>query len=215
VLFGSTVDSAITRAGLLKPSNMSPAQRRLPLSTRVSLAGAVVGVIIGCVLGATSLYFVPKHHHSEAKQKSEKLKAILSNMLLANDIECDNCTVYLVESQLLPSDGDYECFECFDEPEILPSSGQTRIHLRAMSKFEPTALNQQCFDDGVTIISSNSGDSLFLRAPIYGKNGTLLGVIEFAANRPYNPPARVYGEREEQLAQMTARHIGIVLDHCF
>lgn len=209
VLFGSTVDSAMTHVGLLKPLNISASQLRLPLSRRVSLAGAVVGVIVGCCLGATSLYFVPHHHHSEAKQKLEKIKAILSDMLLANDIEYDNCDVYLDESQLLPSNG-HHIF--FNEPEILPSSGHAKIQLRAMTKFEPTALYQQCLRDGVTIISNNSGDNTLLRAPIYGKKDTLLGVIEFSVNRPYNPPA--YGEREEQLARVTARHIGIVLEQC-
>ncbi|KAL9180380.1 hypothetical protein ACHAXT_008350 [Thalassiosira profunda] len=80
VLCGSTVDSAITRLGLVKPNNMSPAKRRLRLSKRVSLAGAVVGVILGCGLGATSLWFV-SHHNHEDQQNVDKTRGILSNML--------------------------------------------------------------------------------------------------------------------------------------
>lgn len=59
------MDSAITRLGLVEPNAMSPAQRLSPLSRRVSLAGAVVGVMIGCGLGATSLLLVRNHNHSE------------------------------------------------------------------------------------------------------------------------------------------------------
>jgi hypothetical protein len=201
VLFGNTVDNAITRTGLVKPSNLSPAQRLLPISRRVSLAGAVLGVIIGCGLGATSLCFVPHHEHSEAREKWEKMKEVLSEMLRTNDIECDDCTVYLVES---PLSRDYT--SC-GESERIPSSGQTRILLRTMSKSEPSALHQQCLRDGAT--TNNSEDGQFICAPIYGKNNTVLGMLEFAMKRPYNR------EREEQFAQITARHIGIVLDHCF
>ncbi|KAL7531677.1 hypothetical protein ACHAXR_004173 [Thalassiosira sp. AJA248-18] len=192
VLFGSTVEHAITRTGLVHPSHLSPAQRRLPLSRRVSLAGAVIGVMVGCGLGATALLFVPHQNHSETKQKHvQKIKEVLSNMLRVNDIGSDNCTVYLADF-------------C-GEPETAETSS---IQLRPMNNSDPASLHQQCACGGSTMIS-NSSRSQFLCTPIYGKNKSLLGVIEFAINSP----ERTFGEREEQLAQITARHIGVVLDH--
>jgi hypothetical protein len=120
---------------------MSIPQRQLPLSKRVSLAGAVVGVIIGCALGATSLFFVPHHHdHSDATQKMKKTKQILSDMLRDNDITCDDCIVYLTEEQ----------YELCSESKLRNVAGQTKVNLRRMSSAEST-IHTQCLRDGSTI----------------------------------------------------------------
>jgi len=212
VLFGSTVDNAITRAGLLKPSQMTYAQRRLPLTQRVSLAGAVVGVIIGCGLGATSLFFVPDHKQSEAKRKIDKLKEILSNMLRADDIECDQCIVYLAESTLSSLGIGGHDFD--GETEISSNSDEKKIHLQTMKNSSPPS--QQCAQDGGSVVSnSSSSDRKTICSPIHGKNNTLLGVVEFAITRRNDGAEKSFGDGEEQLAKITARHIGVVLEHCF
>lgn len=213
VLFGRTVDNAITHLGLVNPSNLSPAQRRLHLSQRVSLAGAVIGVVIGCGLGATSLCFVPNLHHNETKHgELEKMKKILSDMLGASDVECDNCTVYLAESHQLPSERIDEI--CGLDRKIQSSSDRRKIDIRAMLGSDESCPKQQCKRNGTTVITSNENDnSETICTPIYGKDNTFIGVLEFTIKQSYNSAGRDFGEREEKLVQVTARHISIILDH--
>lgn len=57
VCFGGVVDSAVAKLGL-PVSNLSAPQRALPAARLSITAGSVVGVIIGCLLGMTSLLFM-------------------------------------------------------------------------------------------------------------------------------------------------------------
>lgn len=203
VLFGSTMENFITRAGLLKPSSLSPAQRRLPVCKRVSLAGAVLGVILGCALGASSLYFVPNLHGHEEQEHLETIRETLMAILQSNDVGCDVCTLYLVDdSPLAKISGSKD-----DESR----SGQMKVRLRALSDAEQTSpLQQQCLREGTTVISNDSADGQqFMYTPIYGKSGKeVLGFIEFLTKQPNESPERAYA------AKITARHVGIILDNC-
>ena len=154
-------------------------------------------MIIGCGLGATSLYFVPHHDHTEATQKMKRTKQILSDMLRDNAIDCDDCAVYLNDAE----------YEVCSQSELPTTSGETKVHLRTMSTSKST-IHKQCLRDG-SIISNSSGDRPLLYAPIFGMNNQPLGIIEFAMKTSSD---RNFGEKEELIAKITARHIGIVLD---
>jgi len=55
VLFGDTM----ARAFRVKPARLSEAQKKLAVVGRLRLGGAVLGVILGCTLGATALSLIP------------------------------------------------------------------------------------------------------------------------------------------------------------
>lgn len=208
VLCGSTVDSAITRLGLVKPNNMSPAKRRLRLSKRVSLAGAVVGVILGCGLGATSLWFV-SHHNHEDQQNVDRTRGILSNMLQNAGVGCNDCTMFVMESRRWTSDRIKAL--CGADNVVSSTSEHMNINLRKMGDSDAeTALHQQCAQNATIVLSDG-----IMCAPIVGRNNSLVGVLQFSNNQRNNSHETRFGETEAQLAQITARHVGVVLDHCF
>lgn len=55
VVFGDT----LSRFFKISAAHLTAAQRKLAMVRRLRLAGAVVGVIVGCTLGATALYLIP------------------------------------------------------------------------------------------------------------------------------------------------------------
>jgi hypothetical protein len=55
VMFGDT----LSRVFKISSAKLTDTQRKLAFVRRLRLAGAVLGVITGCTLGATALYFVP------------------------------------------------------------------------------------------------------------------------------------------------------------
>jgi hypothetical protein len=91
VLFGGTLDRMMSP--WVKPANLTAAQQRLALVPRLRLAGAVVGVIVGCCLGASSLLFVP----GDESQKDQllQLQGILHDMLSYEEMKGASCVMHV------------------------------------------------------------------------------------------------------------------------
>ncbi|CAM9271561.1 unnamed protein product [Chrysoparadoxa australica] len=70
VCFGGTVEAIATRMGL-KHSSMTMVQRGMKISKVVSLAGAVLGVITGCVLGMGTLLLIDTTSKEREKRQQE------------------------------------------------------------------------------------------------------------------------------------------------
>ena len=69
-MFGGVVEDACARAGLKTPT-LSAAQRQMPIAKRVIIGGSVVGVIAGCLIGATSLLWLDLEAAERAKRAKE------------------------------------------------------------------------------------------------------------------------------------------------
>jgi len=74
VVFGGVVERALSRIGFNPPS-LSQAQRKLPLCRNVSMAGAVIGVICGCLLGASTLMFMDLESGDRQRRSHEMFDA--------------------------------------------------------------------------------------------------------------------------------------------
>jgi Transmembrane protein 65 len=116
VVFGGALERFLTtRTSWLRTPNITSAQRQLPICRNVAMAGAIVGVIIGCALGATSLLFVDldARHRIE---RAQQLRVIVNDMIVAVSPEngsvhqisddnstghfaCEACTVYIVSTK--------------------------------------------------------------------------------------------------------------------
>ena len=66
VLFGGTLERLFMAAGL-PTANLSAAQLKLPVVSRVNLAGSLVGVLIGCSLGLLNLLFIDTNRSANLK----------------------------------------------------------------------------------------------------------------------------------------------------
>ena len=80
VLFGGTLETFINR-WMPNPvaATLSTAQRRSKLGRYASLAGAVIGVTVGCTLGALTLFFVDLDARDRI-QRASQFKQVLSDM---------------------------------------------------------------------------------------------------------------------------------------
>lgn len=103
VVFGGTLERALNQLGFIKPSTLTSTQRQFYSSCRnISMAGAVLGIIFGCALGASSLLLLelePSH-----KSIHFELDQILQDLLNTEKekgkheftIQSDKCNVYFV-----------------------------------------------------------------------------------------------------------------------
>jgi len=71
VVFGDT----LARVFKLSSAHLTSAQRKMAVVPRLRLAGAVVGVIVGCTLGATALYLIPDDRDSDNSKENASSSA--------------------------------------------------------------------------------------------------------------------------------------------
>jgi hypothetical protein len=81
VVFGGALERFLSiNTSWLRTPNITQIQRQLPICRNVALAGAIVGVIIGCALGATSLLFVDLEARNRM-ERAQRLREIVSDMI--------------------------------------------------------------------------------------------------------------------------------------
>ena len=89
-MFGGVVEDACARAGLKTPT-LTAAQRQLPIAKRVIVSGSVIGVIAGCLIGASSLLWLDLEAAERAKRAKEldtifKVYNITSAILICRNV---------------------------------------------------------------------------------------------------------------------------------
>merc|ERR1740130_2375765 len=75
VMFGDT----LSRVFKISSAQLTETQRKFAFVRRLRLAGAVLGVITGCTLGATALYFVPDRDTSTINNNNNNKSVSVSS----------------------------------------------------------------------------------------------------------------------------------------
>lgn len=83
VLFGGSLARMLSP--FIKQVELSAVQQKLPAVARLRLAGAVGGVIVGCILGASSLYFVLDDDSAKPFNRLTQLQGVVGDMLQEMD----------------------------------------------------------------------------------------------------------------------------------
>ncbi|KAL3924284.1 MAG: hypothetical protein SGILL_001136 [Bacillariaceae sp.] len=84
VMFGNSLERIATKAGL-PPANLTSAQRALPIVTRMTFVGSMLGIIAGCTLGLVNLLFI-----DTTRSASLKLQALGEEQEFEYTIEASN-----------------------------------------------------------------------------------------------------------------------------
>jgi hypothetical protein len=196
VVFGGTLERFLHKFKMIRSPGLTEAQRHLTSSRNVAMAGSVVGVIVGCMLGACSLLFLDLEAHERAR-RAEALYNVVTCMLSDSpdsSIECDACTVYLASAA----------------KDVSPYS--TRRDGEAQLK-----VLQDCNEDSLAVQSgrkrailkeSYSPDGTYLYVPVV-KGDELIAVLEFHRNGDES----TFTFDEERTAIMMARHMAIFIDN--
>ena len=208
VLFGGVFERTLVKFGLIRSSNLTIAQRQLPTSRRMSMAGAVLGVMFGCVLGASSLLFLDIEGCEHQKRAAE-LQQILTEMLEAdgaNDVlSCESCKLYLLHEHSTE-------FESED-----PSAPRV-VSIGCMAEDSHV---KKCARTGTFLIDNHAEEvvqgnvnqaSSTMCAPVTNNQGAVVAVVEFRNKKNDFEKKCIFTESDEQLAKMLAHHVGIFMD---
>lgn len=94
VLFGGTVERILSP--WVKPANLTAAQKRLAIVPRIRLAGAVMGVVVGCCLGASALLFsTPTPDNTLLEEDQLRwIGGAIHDMMARNLLKNTSCTIH-------------------------------------------------------------------------------------------------------------------------
>mmetsp|Transcript_339 Transcript_339/g.654 ORF Transcript_339/g.654 Transcript_339/m.654 type:complete len:341 (+) Transcript_339:47-1069(+) len=95
VLFGNTLDRIFTTAGMPR-ANLTPAQSTLASVARVKLAGAMLGVMLGCSLGLINLFFIDTGRSATLKLQAFNEEQEFEFTIEASNALRSDCTALTV-----------------------------------------------------------------------------------------------------------------------
>jgi Transmembrane protein 65 len=188
VLFGGTVERLSERLRLVNPAHLTQAQRALPLCRNITMAGSVFGIILGCLLGASSLFFVDLEAHDRQKRAAE-LKDVVTCMLASDEgLYEQGCTLYLTsKSSKFHS-------SLVGQESTMGVSGPQIYKLT-----DKASMATQCAQRRAIL-----SDDTHMFVPVMARDGsTALGVLEFR---------KALHADDEKTGTLVARHLAIFME---
>ena len=194
VVFGGTLERFLHRTKLIENPLLTTAQRQLGICRNVSMFGAIVGVTIGCALGALSLLFVDLDKR-ERIQHAVMLREIVDDMIAkqeGNHFECQSCVIYVEHESdfAIPTN---------DESSSSSSTGMQALHEASSPAVRQCATERQ-------VVSENDGHVLYI--PIL-KDEKLLAVLQLNQKED---ASKGFTPAHQQIAKVMAQHIAIFMD---
>jgi Transmembrane protein 65 len=200
VIFGGTLERFLTRMKLIQTPSLTTQQRQLPVCRNVAMAGAVIGVIIGCALGATTLLLVDLEARDRI-QRAAQLREIVQDMMQASTLPARcKCTVYIAGSSKDFTLG------AEDEGNATTKNDQSTF-LLFMSENDTEA--RLCSVKRGSLLTN---DGRILYAPVIKKNSkaeddnAVMAVLAFQSENAFS--TKVLEE-----AEIMTRHIAIFMEH--
>ena len=150
VLFGGTLERILNP--IIKRVNLSDSQKALKIVPRLRLAGGVVGVVLGCTLGASALLFAAPSTLDGEDSRSEKenltrFLGVVDEMVASDLPKGTSCTVYMSNNSVA-------------------------------APVEKSSLAKQCQEQASTILGD---DNSFLFVPVASSiGGDALAVLELS-----------------------------------
>jgi hypothetical protein len=96
VLFGNTLEAIFSAAGLPR-SNLSSAQRKLPIISRLTFSGTLIGIIVGGLFGLVNLLFIDTGKSSTLKLQAFNEEEEFEFTIEASNAERENATALTVK----------------------------------------------------------------------------------------------------------------------
>ena len=205
-MFGGALEGFLTRVGLAPQSNLTTAQRQLTICRRVGMSGAVLGVIFGCALGATSLLLLDleRHDSSASHEEVNDIMKVLSDVFdfdAKHDLKSDFCTLYLMNKS-----------RGFKNME-------GKLTFKSIKDVEAKSHAAICLEKGAPIrdnlhreLKPNDVLRSIICVPVRSKKGELLGILEMRNKRADERGISFFSEHDEKMAHFLGDHVGIIFD---
>mmetsp|Transcript_8080 Transcript_8080/g.11743 ORF Transcript_8080/g.11743 Transcript_8080/m.11743 type:complete len:319 (+) Transcript_8080:106-1062(+) len=183
VAFGGVVERSLN----MKLPTLTEAQRVSSVVKNTRMAGSILGIAFGCLLGATSLLFMDLDAR-DRQERTKELRDVISKMILEDE-----------ETGL-----GKDCIMHLTSPDAFDSNGMDGTlmvqQLKQPGTEEEITDVVLCARNAVSIMKSNR-----LYVPIVVSSKQVLGVLEFRASSEYTM-------EDKQTARIVAKHVGVFME---
>jgi len=222
VVFGDTMAKVFKVA----PAKLTEAQKKLAVVGRIKLAGAVLGIVAGCTLGAVALWMIPEGRESDAsevasqqssssqavsvertKDQLDRLQKVMADFMTSQDEPWHDrrasCTLYVNESMgnalpkaTLSRQPSRSFFEF--------RSQQAPATIKALNNAQNDPEVQHAIKEGRVVVFANT-----IYVPVTGDEDTkVLGIFKIKLDN-----GSFYNGSEIKDAKKVARNVGFFLNH--
>lgn len=216
ICFGGFVEDLCTKCGLKVPC-ITNAQRRLRIVKIASTSGAVAGVILGCLLGMSSLLFLDlegAERRKREKQLDPVFRAIMSEA--SETMRAERATLFVVDEKKhhVSARTSERAAIDLDARTIVTDCVRTRqiINIRDLAT-----------DDRFGDVSTPCPTRSVLCVPVASADDPrrCVGVVQIVNksdqeddNKDQSSNAAFFSESDVRTAQMLARHLALFLSEC-
>mmetsp|Transcript_11835 Transcript_11835/g.18169 ORF Transcript_11835/g.18169 Transcript_11835/m.18169 type:complete len:319 (+) Transcript_11835:167-1123(+) len=184
VAFGGVVERSLN----MKLPTLTEAQRVSSVVRNTRMAGSILGIALGCLLGATSLLFMDLEAR-DRQERTKDLRDVISKMILEDNEETglgQDCTIHLTSLKAFDINGE---------------KGSLRVQQLSEPESEEEISDEiLCARNSVSILKSNR-----LYVPIVESSKKVLGVLEFRASSEFTM-------EDKHSARIVAKHVGIFME---
>jgi hypothetical protein len=194
VVFGGTLERVLSRMGVIPAPTLTNAQRQLSICKNVSMLGAVVGVILGCALGACTLLLVDLDARNRI-ERAQQLREIVTDMISDTDIgglSAETSTIYLVSKGSFDLDNGGSSSKFRTSMEFLDGSQSDSVTECARSH---------------TLMHDKMRNIIY--APV-AKGEELIAVVEFRHSRAND--STTFSDDDVEKAKIIAKHVAIFIN---
>lgn len=205
---GGIVDATVAKMNLPR-HGLSPAQLDLRKVRITSTVGGCVGVVIGCLLGMTSLLFMDTNRAEKAK-KAKELTSIFESVMKEGHklVNAERATLWIIDDDgklwSRVATGTKEDLHLSLDSGIVGYCARTGEVVNTRNAYADSRFSQE--------IDRQSGfhTKTLLTTPVKGEDGEVIGVIQMV-NKKEDQAESTFNANDEKLAQMLAFHVATFL----
>eukprot|EP01134_Creolimax_fragrantissima_P006094 CFRG6094T1 len=211
VAFGGYVDYVVSTLGLPK-ANLNREQRRLKSVRYMGVMGSACGVLTGCLLGMSCLFFLDTEKVEKMK-KAKELNLIFSAIMIDGHklLKCERSTLFLYDAEK----GElWSQFATKLKPFRISSANTIAglcVESQQMVNIKK-AYEHPRFYPLMDKISGFKTQSV-LSCPILNDDGIAVGCIQMVNREMEDGSIGPFNEDDERLLQMLANHLSLFIKH--
>ncbi|KAL3941153.1 MAG: hypothetical protein SGBAC_004435 [Bacillariaceae sp.] len=206
VTSGGIVDATVSKLNL--PRHMlSPDQLDLGISRRWSTLGACSGVLLGCLLGMSCLFFMDTDRNDKAR-KAKELQSIFESVMGdgAKTFNAERTTLFMLgednkELWSKVASGTAGIIKCPADQGIAGACVQSGEVVNIADVYKDDRFNQTV-DKSTGFVTRS-----ILAHPIKNADGVILGVIEVCNKKNEDGTPGQFNEFDERLLRMLSSHV--------